>query len=212
MAQRSLYAGVAPTVIIKSTDGVIVEGWDNDQVQAETATRGGLKVESRDLSEIGRARAVVGERVLFDVRLKMPRGKEKGKAGEAIEVQIGGEGKVRVPSGSQVKVYAGKRVQVSGIQGPVAIYTGGDVCVRNVHTLGPVTSGGEVDLEGETIAGNEVKFEAGRDLRCYVRGLTSARIIVNDLGGYWERLTGSGEVTIRLKAGGDVTLVTEYTG
>jgi hypothetical protein len=59
------------------------------------------------------------------------------------------------------------------------------------------------------LTGDAVKFEAGRDLRCYVHGLTSARVIVNDLGGAWEGVIGSGNVTVRLKAGGDVTLVTD---
>jgi len=209
MTQRSIFAGLTPTVIIKTGAGVTIEGWDSDQVQAETTTRGGLRVESRSEAEIGRARAAVGDRVLFDVRLKVPGDKEKSKTGEAIEVQIGGEGKVRVPLGSRVKVYAGNGAQVSDIEGTVAIYSGGDVRVRNVRSLAHVSSGGAVDLECETIEGDAVKFEAGRDLRCYVRGLSSARVIVNDLGGAWEAVIGSGNVTVRLKAGGDVTLVTD---
>jgi hypothetical protein len=46
-------------------------------------------------------------------------------------------------------------------------------------------------------------------LRCYIRDLTSARVIVNDQGGYWEGVIGAGSVTVRLKAGGDATLVTD---
>ena len=209
MTQRSILAGMTPTVIIKTGAGVTVEGWDRDQVRAETNSRGGLKVETRSEAEIGRARAAVGDHVLFDVRLKLPGDKEKSRSGEAIEVQIGGEGKVRVPLGSRVKVYAGKDAQVSDIQGTVAIYAGGDVRVRNVHSLAHISSGGAIDLDCETIEGDEVKFEAGRDLRCYIRGLTSARFIVNDLGGAWEGVIGSGNVTVRLKAGGDVTLVSD---
>lgn len=209
MAQRTIFAGMSPTVIIKTGTGVTIEGWDHDKVRAETSTRGGLKVEWRSQAEIGRARAIVGDHVLFDVRLKLPDGREKSRSGEAIEVQIGGEGKVLVPLGSQVKVFAGKDVLLSDIQGPVAIYTGGNVRVRNVHSLAHVSSGGAIDLECETIEGNEVKFEAGRDLRCYVRGLISAKVIVSDLGSDWEGVIGSGNMILRLKAGGDATLVTD---
>jgi hypothetical protein len=209
MTQRSIYAGVTPTVIIKSGAAVTVEGWDSDQVQADTQGRRGLKVGSRAEAEIARARAAVGDRVLFDLRLKLPGDKPKTEAAEGIEVQIGGEGTVRVPRGSRVKVYAGKGAQVSEIQGTVAVYAGGDVRVRDIRTLAHVSSGGAIDLECETVAGDEVKLEAGRDLRCYVRGLTSARVIVNDLGGLWEGQIGSGDVIVRLKAGGDVTLVTD---
>lgn len=85
----------------------------------------------------------------------------------------------------------------------------GDVRVRNVRSLAHVSSGGAIDLECETIEGNEVKFEAGRDLRCYVRGLISARVIVSDLGSDWEGVIGLGNMILRLKAGGDAILVTD---
>ncbi len=208
MTQRTIFAGMNPTVIIKTVTGVTIEGWDRDHVRVETFAHESLKLESRGKSEIGRARAAVGDYVLFDLLLKMPISK-KSDAGKAIAVQIGGEGKLWVPQGSQVKVYAGKNIQVSGIQGPVAIYTGGEVTVRHAGSLAHISAGGAIDLECEKIEGNQVKFEAGRDLRCYVRGLTSARIIVSDLGGDWEGLIGAGEATLRLKAGGDVTLVTD---
>jgi hypothetical protein len=54
------------------------------------------------------------------------------------------------------------------------------------------------------VEGSEVKFEAGRDLRFYARGLTSATINVNDLGGPWQGVIGAGDVSVRLRAGGDV--------
>jgi hypothetical protein len=41
--------------------------------------------------------------------------------------------------------------------------------------------------------------------------LTDAKLMVDDLGGYWAGVIGNGRTTIRLKAGGDVTLVTERT-
>ncbi|MGE5222009.1 MAG: hypothetical protein ACM3PY_06210 [Omnitrophica WOR_2 bacterium] len=214
MAQRSIQVGMNPTVVIKTGTGVSVEGWDKGQVRAETPTRGGLRVEARRQSEISRARAAVGDHLLFDVRLKLP-GSKKSDAGDTIEVHIGGEGKVRVPRDSRVKVYAGKEVQVSDIQGPVVLFTGGDVLVRGVRSLAHISSGGAVDLECDTIEGNEAKFEAGLDLRCSIRSLSSARVIVSDLDGDWEGLIGSGEMTLRLKAGGNVTLVTDqrnFTG
>ena len=68
-----------------------------------------------------------------------------------------------------------------------------------------------MDLECETIEGSEVKLTAGRDLRCYIRGLTSALVAVKDLGDSWQGRIGAGEVRLTLKAGGDVTLVTDQT-
>ena len=57
--------------------------------------------------------------------------------------------------------------------------------------------------------GDDVKFTAGRDLRCYIRSVTDATFMLDDLGGYWEGIIGEGRTKIRLKAGGDVTLVTD---
>jgi hypothetical protein len=65
-----------------------------------------------------------------------------------------------------------------------------------------------MDLECEALADDEVKFTAGRDLRFHVHDLTHAKIMVSDLGGYWEGVIGDGGRKIRLTAGGDVTLVT----
>jgi hypothetical protein len=33
--------------------------------------------------------------------------------------------------------------------------------------------------------------------------------MIDDLGGYWEAILGTGRTNIRLKSGGDVTLVTD---
>lgn len=44
-----------------------------------------------------------------------------------------------------------------------------------------------------------------------MRSLTDARVMVNDSGGYWEGVIGSGRTNIALKAGGDVIIVTEQT-
>jgi hypothetical protein len=110
---------------------------------------------------------------------------------------------------SFVKVYAGTSAEVSDIQGSVTVVAGGSMRVRNVRTLVHGSSGGEMDLECETIEMDDAKFEAGRDLRCWIRDLTSARVLINDQGGYREKVIGVGELTVRLKAGGDVTLVTD---
>jgi hypothetical protein len=195
-------------VVVKAGGDVQVEGWDEERVSADSDSRWGLKVERRRESEIGRVRARIGERVLFDMHID-PIGRKKEERAEITEVEIGGSGTVRVPRGSKVKVYAGKSVTLSDVQGAVTVYAGWDVRLRRVHTLVHVSGGGALDLECETLAGEEeAKFSAGRDLRFYVRDLADARVIVNDLGGYWEGMIGDGARKIRLKAGGDVTLVT----
>ena len=209
MTQRSIQAGKTPTVIIRVGADVRVEGWDDERVLANTASRWGLKVERRSASEIGRVRARVGDRVLFDVHLDVKGLTRKDVGAEVTEVAIGSSGQVYVPLGSSVKVYAGKSAEVCDVRGDVAVYAGGDVHTRNVHTLVHASAGGAMDLECETIEGDDVKFEAGRDVRCHIRGLTDARLMINDLGGYWEGVVGEGRAVIRIKAGGDVTLVTD---
>ncbi len=58
-----------------------------------------------------------------------------------------------------------------------------------------------MDVECETLVAGDAKFSSGHDLQ-------NARVIVNDIGGYWEGILGSGERKIRLIAGGDAILVT----
>jgi hypothetical protein len=208
MTQRSIHAGQTPTVVVRVGGDVQVEGWDDERVLANTESRWGLKVERRSASEIGRVRARVGDRVLFDVHLDVI-GRAKKKAGaEVTEVTIGSSGRVYVPLGSNVKVYAGKSANVHDIRGDIAVYAGGDVRIHNLHTLVHASAGGAMDLECEMLAGDDVKFAAGRDLRFHVHDLDDAKVMVNDLGGYWEGIIGNGQRQIRLKAGGDVTLVT----
>jgi hypothetical protein len=100
-------------------------------------------------------------------------------------------------------------VEVRDIRGRVTVYAGRDARLRNVQTLVHVTAGRTMDLECESLAGENGKFTAGRDLRWYVRDLTDATFMVDDLGGYWEGIIGDGRRRIRLQAGGDVTLVTQ---
>ena len=61
----------------------------------------------------------------------------------------------------------------------------------------------------ETLEGDEFRFGAGRYLRFFVRDLTDAKVMIKDLGSYWEAILGTGRLKIWLSAGGDVTLVTD---
>jgi hypothetical protein len=65
-------AGTIETIIIKVGGSVTVRGHDSDLILADTKSRWGLSLERRDAAEIGRARAAIGEHVLFDLRLKVP--------------------------------------------------------------------------------------------------------------------------------------------
>ena len=208
MTQRSILAGTNQTIIIKVGGSVTVTGHDGERVIAETEGRGGLNVDRRSESEIGRARAAIGERVLFDVRIKLPSLTEQ-KAEDMIEVQIGGSGNVLVPFASNVKVYAGKDIDVKDIRGQVDAYAGLDLTVQNSLRLGNVSAGGAMDIDCQTMSGRDVTVGAGSDLRFHVADLTSARLRVKDIGGYWEARIGEGERSVYLKSGGDVTLVTD---
>jgi len=210
MTQRSILAKTNQTVIIKVGGSVSVKGHDSDLVTAETkGRRWGLTLERRSESQIGRARAVVGEHVLFDIRMKMPNLKEKKADDEVIEVQMGGSGEVLVPFSSNVKIYAGKDIDALGIKGQVDAYSGHKLNLLDVFCLGNVSAGGSMNIDCQTMIGNDVDFAAGGDLRFHVADLTSLRLRVKDLGGYWEARIGDAEKSVYLKSGGDVTLVTD---
>ena len=211
MTQRSIHAGKTPAVIVKAGMNVQVEGWDDERVLASTEHKWGLKVERKSESAAGhvRARAKVGDRVLFDLSTDLLKRKKKDEPDDAIEVQVGGDAVVRVPYGSTVKVYAGRNVEVRDIRGAVTVNAGRDVQLSNVHTLIHASAGHAMDLDCETFAGDNVKFSAGRDLRFYIHDLSNAKIMVDDLGGYWEGVIGDGRRQIQLKAGGDVIVVTD---
>lgn len=206
MTQRSIPIGKNQTIIIKVGGSVTVKGHEGDLLVAETTSFGGLAVERRSESEIGRARAAIGEHVLFDVRLKLPglRGSD-----EVIEVNVGGSGKVLVPFETNMKVYAGKDIDVQDIRGQVDAYSGLNLNLKDVDHLGNVSAGGNMDIDCQTMTDKEVTFGAGRDLRFHVADLTSARLRVKDIGGYWEARIGGGEKSVYLKSGGDVTFVTD---
>lgn len=208
MTRRSILAGKNQTIIIKAGGSVTIKGQPDERLVAETKDRGGLSVERHSESEIGRARAAIGEHVLFDVRIKVPTLKEK-PPGEVIEVQMGDSGEVLVPFEANLKVYAGKNIQAQGIGGQVDAYAGLHLTLRDVRLLGNASAGGRMDLDCQSMLGTYVEFKAGGDLRFYIHDLTSARIRVKDIGGYWEAHIGDGERTILLKSGGDVTFVTD---
>jgi hypothetical protein len=201
-------AGANPTLIIKAGGNVTVRGQDTELITAESSDSWGLKIEKRSAAEIARARAAVGEHVLFDLRLRRPR-RGDVPTQEIIEVQFGGSGQVIVPVGSNLKVYAGNDIDVENIQGSVDAYSGGKLRLHAVNTVGIASGGGTMNLECQTLMHSKAEFNSGGDLRFFIGDLNSARLRVTDLGGYWEALIGTGEKLITLKCGGDVTLVTD---
>ena len=206
MTQRSILAGKNQTIIIKSGFSVTARGTEGDLVTASTENRWGLKIERHNAAEFARARAAVGEVVLFDWRFKKPGAQEMA---DVIEVQIGSSGEVLVPFESNLKIYAGKDIDVQGIRGQVDAYSGLKLNMQNVHCLGNASAGWTMSIDCETMLGDNVEFKSGSDLRFHVRDLTSAQIRVKDLGGYWEARLGAGEKSVYLKSGGDVTFVTD---
>ncbi len=175
MTQRSILAGANQTIIIKAGANVSVRGHDSDMLIAETRGRWGLTVERRSEAQIGRARAAVGEHVLFDIRLKktplhleVANGETKKAADEIIEVQMGGSGEVLVPFSSNLKVYAGKDIDVQSIQGQVSAYSGFKMNLQDIYCLKNASAGWSMNLDCQTLHGNMAEFTAGSDLRFHV--------------------------------------------
>jgi hypothetical protein len=209
MTHRSILVGDISTMVVHAGGSVRVEGWDTDRVQAESESRWGLKIERRKEAEFARARAKVGEHVLFDIRLNRPRALQRAADEEIIDVQIGASGTVHVPRNCDVKVYAGQDIEASGLRGTLAAFAGGDLKLRDVQTLVQASAGGAMDLECENVQGDNLKFAAGSNLRWFIRRLIDVTYLIDDLGGYWEAVLGAGRVKVRLQSGGDVTLVTD---
>lgn len=127
-----------------------------------------------------------------------------------IEVTAGGSCVVKVPEPSILKVYTGKGAEIRDIQGEVAaLNVGGSLTTRQVRRLAGASSGRKMDIECDDLIGGDVKFSCGGDLRFHLRNLHDARFMIDDLGGYWEIGFGEQTTRIRLKSGGDVTLVTD---
>jgi hypothetical protein len=214
MTQRSMLAGQTSAVVVRAEGSVTIAGWDSDRVQVKTEDHWGVQIERRRSANIGRerARAKIGEYVLFDVSFDNPFNRSKRLKnmvqGEVIDVQLGGDGQVYVPVTSDLIVYAGRNAEVRRLQGRVTATAGRDLKVHEVQTLVHAAAGGDLDLDCATLAGDDFKFTSGRDLRFYIHDLTDAKVMIKDLGNYWEAVLGNGRLPIWLKAGGDVTLVT----
>ena len=131
------------------------------------------------------------------------------RRGDEVEARLGHSGEVFVPFGSTIKVYAGHTLEVDKIRGSVSAVGGHDVFLREINLLVNASAGHRLEVDCERLEGKDFKFSAGHDLRFCVRELSSARLQVDDIGGYWEGIIGEGELKIRLKAGGDVTVVTD---
>ena len=207
MTQRSILAGTNQTIIIKVGGSVTVKGQEGERLLAQGT--GGLSVERRAEAEVGRARAAIGDHVLFDLRIKLPNLKEKKSLEEVIEVKIGSSGEVLVPFESNIKVYAGNDIDVQGIRGQVDAYAGSNLTLQDVNRLGNASAGRTMHIDCQTITGKDVAFGAGGDLHFHIADLTSARLRVKDIAGYWEARIGGGERAVYLKSGGDVTFVTD---
>jgi hypothetical protein len=209
-----MLAGQNPTIIVRAGGSVTVEGWESDRVQVDSHNRWELELAKRAVTEIGRerARAAVGDRVLFDISFNNPfhRSKRalKDIQGEVIDVQLG-DGQVRVPQGSRLIVYAGRSSEVRSLQGRVTAIAGHNLLLREVQALAHASAGGDLNISCIRLDGQDFKFEAGRDLRFYVRDLRDAKVMIREAGTYWEAVLGNGQLNVWLKAGGDVTLVTD---
>ncbi len=129
--------------------------------------------------------------------------------GDIVEAKSSVGADVSVPFGSNVTVYAGANAELNDIGGVIAVYAGANATIRNGGTLAHVSGGGNVNVDCVDFDGTDLKLSAGAHLRCYVRSLTDARLMVNDAMGYWEGIIGHGRVKLRLKAGGRATVVTD---
>lgn len=206
MTQHSIWTGPNPAIVIRAGGAVAVRGAAGERVTASTQSKWGLKIEKRSQAEILRARAAVGERVLFDWRLNRPGVRS---AAEVIAVQLGASGEVVVPLNSSLKIYAGTDIDVQDIQGRVDAFAGLNLKLERVGSLGNASAGRDMNLNCDTLLGDQVDFKAGGDLRFYVHDLENAYFRIKDLGGYWEAQLGSGTKLISINCGGDVTLVTD---
>ena len=210
MTQRSMQADPNQTIIIKVGTSVVVRGHDGDMLVAETTGRWGLGLERHSARQVARARAKVGETVLFDIKLNKPGAlPDENASDEVIEVKMGTSGEVLVPFSSNLKIYAGKDIDVQSVKGQVDAYAGLNLNLQDVYQLGNASAGRSMKIDCQSMLGSDVTYNAGRDLRFHVADLTSARLRVKDIGGYWEARIGAGEKSVYLKSGGEVTLVTD---
>lgn len=156
-----------------------------------------------------RVEGCAGERVLANTESRW--GLKVKRRGDIVDVHIGGSGEVQVPLDCSVKIYAGNRIELRTIGGSATLYAGGQCVLRGVRALAHASAGGALDIECERIDGEALQCSAGRDLRLFIRDLRDVKLMINDLGGYWEGIIGAGRVRVQLTAGGDVILVTDQT-
>jgi len=130
---------------------------------------------------------------------------------DAIEVQLGASGQVLAPFDSNIKVYAGKSAEIEAINGTISAFAGRELHIIRGHVLAQASAGGGMDIDCRMVVGRDLELSAGRDLRCWLRDLKDVIYLIDDLGGRWQATFGGGSTVIRLKAGGDVTLVTDQT-
>ena len=129
----------------------------------------------------------------------------------SIDVSAGGNCVVHVPFGSTVKVHTGATARVNAIRGRVSVVAGAAAALNDIDLLVNLSAGGDVTLDCGAVEGRDVKFTAGRNLRCHIRDLTNVTVAIGDVGDKWEVTFGESRRRIQLKAGGDVTLVTDQT-
>jgi hypothetical protein len=201
MLMRSIELGDAETLIVRAGQNCTVRGYDGDRVLAECDNHHwGMNI---------RVVVKVDRFELFRGQWGTPQGTIVKAGDDAIEVNAGGSCTVKVPAHCAVTVYAGRHASVEGVQGPVLVNAGGDVRVTASDALAACNAGGQMTLDAARLAGGDVRFSAGSDLRFHVRDLDDAVVMVNDMGGYWEGVIGDGTDALRLKSGGAVTLVTD---
>jgi hypothetical protein len=105
-------------------------------------------------------------------------------------------------------MYAGRDAEAAGVTGSIPVANvGRDLKISGAGSLGACAAGGSMAVESQRVIGNELKFSTGRHLRCHIHELTNTKLMIKDLGGYWEMNFGEPATQIWLKAGGDVTLV-----
>lgn len=188
-------------VIIRCGANCAVEGYDGTRVMAETDSRwNGISM---------RIVVRVGNHTLFHSEWSSKGSKITG-SDDAVEVNVGGSCRVKVPASSSLKIYAGKHASVASVHGPVLINAGGDARAIGVGSMEPCNAGGTIEVDCERLTADDAKFNAGNDIRIRVRSLSDARVMVNDAGGFWDGEIGNGRTTVRLRCGGAATLITEH--
>ena len=83
------------------------------------------------------------------------------------------------------------------LQHPVICFTFAQIILYSEDRFAPATA---IKIE---------PYLAAAESHWHVADLTSVRLRVKDIGGYWEARIGDGEKALYLKSGGDITFVTD---